>query len=61
MNHYGITFKDDGETISMHAEYFDINEGFVSLYRHEEGVFVAFAAYSADNVLHIVLQEENLN
>ena len=60
MNTYGITFKDDMGTISVDAEFYEISEGFVRMYKPEGGGRppVEFAAYSSDNVLHCVLQKD---
>ena len=59
MNHYGVTFKGDGVTIQVEAEFYEISEGFVRFYKPEiEGHQpVEFAAYSSRNVLHCVLQK----
>ena len=60
MNTYGLTFKDNGVTIAVDAEFYEISEGFVRLYKFEGeiGPLVEFAAYNSDNVIHCVLQKE---
>jgi len=60
MNHYGVTFKDDGGTIKVEAEFYDISEAFLRFYKPEleNGPPVEFAAYSSDNVMHCVLQDK---
>jgi len=60
MNAYGITFKDNGKTILIDAEFYEISEGFVRFYKAErvDNPPEEFAAYSADNVVHCVLQKE---
>lgn len=60
MKSYGITFKNSGDTIQMQAEYYDIRDGFVNLYKAEQstGLMEAFAFYAADNVRGIAEQKE---
>jgi len=58
MNNYGITMKDDNTTFVMEADFYEIREGFVRLYKTDEAhITEEFAAYSSDCVRHIVLQE----
>lgn len=60
MNTYGISFIDSGETITIQAEYFDIKDGFLTLYIMDEsiGSYDKFAIYAAGNILHCVKQNE---
>ena len=59
MNTYGITFIDDGDTISVEVDFYEIRDGFVTLYLDKEmgrGP-VQVASYSADNIRQIVEQK----
>ena len=60
MNTYGINFIADNETINMEAEYYDLSDGFINLYKDiGSGCDIeVFASYAADNVRWIVLQEK---
>lgn len=54
---YSINFSDDGSLIQIEAEFYEIRDCFVRLYRGEVLV-EEFAAYAADTVRYIVRQDE---
>lgn len=55
---YGINFKYDNSTISVEAEFFDIQDGFLRLYKMHLDVEVVESIYEAANIRHCVLQKE---
>jgi len=54
---YEISLRNENSTLLKTAEFYEIKEGFVRLYEHDNtlGSVVEFAAYSCDEVLSIVL------
>ena len=59
MKTFGITMKDDNTTFCMEADFYEIKDGFVRLYKENpEQITEEFAAYASDCVRHIVEQEE---
>ena len=58
---FGINLNIDNETFTMEAEFYDISEGFVRLYKDFNGCSQEFAAYSSNTVNHIVLQLDSLS
>ena len=58
MDTYAINFKHDNSTITVEAEYFDIKDGFVRLYKKFTTGEDVFAIYDASNVRHCVLQKK---
>ena len=58
MANYGISFKHDNSTIMVEAEFFDIKDGFLRLYKMILGVEVVESVYDAENIRHCVLQKE---
>lgn len=60
METFAITFKDDLKTITMEADFYEMDNGFISLYKDFSKVDnpEKFASYAAGNVLHIVLQNK---
>lgn len=60
MNYYGVTFKHDGGTVLIEAEFYDISEGFLRFYKSEikDRPPVEFAAYSSDSILHCVKKRQ---
>ena len=60
MNTYMITVKDCDKGFIMNAEYYEIQDGFVRLYKKANAhTLEEFAAFSVDCVRHIVLQEQS--
>jgi hypothetical protein len=58
MASYGVTFKDDGETIRVDAEFYELRDGFLRFYKNSEHGVEEFALYASDNIKHCVLQKE---
>lgn len=54
MNTYGINLKHGNKTVVIEADYFDIKDGFLRLYRKTKEV----SAFEVDNVEQCVLQNK---
>ena len=58
MKTFGITMKDY-TTFCMEADFYEIKDGFVRLYKENpDQITEEFAAYASDCVRHIVEQEK---
>lgn len=59
MKTFGISMKDDSTTFCMEADFYEVRDGFVRLYKkNAEKITEEFAAYASDCVRHVVEQEE---
>jgi len=54
MNKYDIRMKNDGESFDIKADFYEISEGFVRLFKGEPPR--EFAAFNSDLVRHITLK-----
>ena len=56
MANYGVTFKDDGTTILVEAEFYEIRDGFLRFYRQADHGIEEFSAHDSGNIRNCVLQ-----